>query len=87
MYYLSKLDKYYNLIKQKLSIRGASVRAVYEFILSERDPDIGTYSNFNKYIKSKGHKPVKTVVGHPRFENRSRYSGSGRLERRCINRK
>ena len=64
----SKLDKHYDLIKQKLSIRGANVRAVYEFILSERDPDIGTYSNFNKYIKSKGLKPVKTVVGHPRFE-------------------
>ena len=46
--------KHYDLIKQKLSIRGANVRAVYEFILSERDPNIGTYSNFNKYIKSKG---------------------------------
>ena len=43
--------------------RGANIRAVYEFILSERDPDIGTYSNFNKYIKSKGLKSVKTVVG------------------------
>lgn len=64
----SKLDKHYDLIKQKLSIRGANVRAVYEFILSERDPNIGTYSNFNKYIKSKGLKPVKTVAGHPRFE-------------------
>ena len=59
----SKLDKHYDLIKQKLSIRGANIRAVYEFILSERDPDIGTYSNFNKYIKSKGLKSVKTVVG------------------------
>ncbi len=64
----SKLDKHYDLIKQKLSIKGANVRAVYEFILSEKDPDIGTYSNFNKYIKSKGLKPVKTVPGHPRFE-------------------
>lgn len=64
----SKLDKHYELIKQKLSIKGANVRAVYEFILSEKDPDIGTYSNFNKYIKSKGLKPVKTTVGHPRFE-------------------
>ena len=64
----SKLDKHYELIKQKLSIKGANVRAVYEFILSEKDPDIGTYSNFNKYIKSKGLKPVKTTAGHPRFE-------------------
>lgn len=57
----SKLDKYYDIIKQKLSIKGANVRAVYEFILSERDPDIGTYSNFNKYIKSKGLKPKKLL--------------------------
>ena len=64
----SKLDQHYDLIKQKLSIRGANVRAVYEFILSERDPNIGTYSNFNKYVKSKGLKPAKTQKGHPRFE-------------------
>lgn len=64
----SKLDKHYDLIKQKLSIKGANVRAVYEFILSEQDPDIGTYSNFNKYIKSKGLKPLKATAGHPRFE-------------------
>ncbi|MDO4486593.1 MAG: hypothetical protein Q4C46_08400, partial [Bacillota bacterium] len=30
----SKLDKHYELIKKKLSIRGVNVRAVYEFILS-----------------------------------------------------
>ena len=64
----SKLDKHYDLIKQKLSIKGANARAVYEFILSERDPNIGTYSNFSKYIKSKGLKPIKTAAGHPRFE-------------------
>lgn len=58
----SKLDKHYNLIKQKHSIKGANVRAVYEFILSEQDPDIGTYSNFNKYIKSKGLKPIKSTA-------------------------
>ena len=36
----SKLDKHYDLIKQKLSIRGSNVRTVYEFILSERVSDI-----------------------------------------------
>lgn len=41
----SKLDKHYDLIKQKLSIRGANVRAVYEFILSERDPNIGIFAD------------------------------------------
>ena len=58
----SKLDPYLDIIKQKLSIRGVTARAVYEFILDEKD------SNFNKYIKAKGLKPVKTPKGHPRFE-------------------
>jgi hypothetical protein len=40
----SKLDKHYELIKQKLSIKGVNVRAVYELILSGKDPNIGTYS-------------------------------------------
>lgn len=64
----SRLDEHYELIKTKLSLRGANVRAVYEFIVDEVDPGIGTYSNFNKYIKSKGLKPVKTEKGHPRYE-------------------
>ena len=64
----SRLDEHYELIKTKLSLRGANVRAVYEFIVDEVDTDIGTYSNFNKYVKSKGLKPVKTEKGHPRYE-------------------
>ena len=64
----SKLEKDYELIKTKLAIRGSNVRAVYEFIISEKDPDIGTYSNFNKYVKSKGLKPKKSDGSHPRYE-------------------
>ena len=64
----SRLDEYYDLIKTKLSLRGANVRAVYEFIKDEVDSNIGTYSNFNKYVKSKGLKPKKTEKGHPRYE-------------------
>ena len=64
----SRLDKYFDLIKQKLDIRGANVRAVYEFIHDEVDPDIGSYSNFNKYVVSKNLKPKKTQKGHARFE-------------------
>lgn len=64
----SKLDKYEPLIKQKLSIKGSTVKAVYEYFISEIDSDIGSYSNFNKYIKSKNLKPKKTLKGHPRFE-------------------
>ena len=64
----SKLDKHLPLIKEKLAIKGSTIRAVYEFIIEERDPDIGTYSNFIKYVKSKGLQPKKTTSGHPRFE-------------------
>ena len=45
----SKLDKYKELIIQKLQIKGSNVKAVYEFIIDEVDNGIGTYSNFNKY--------------------------------------
>ena len=64
----SRLDEHYDLIKTKLSLRGANVRAVYEYIMDEVDSGIGTYSNFNKYVKSKGLKPKKTEKGHPRYE-------------------
>ena len=64
----SKLDCYEELIAQKLSIKGTTVKAVYEFFISEVDSSIGTYSNFNKYIKSKGLKPRRAEKGHPRFE-------------------
>ena len=64
----SRLDMHLDLIKQKLDIKGVNVKAVYEFIHDEVDPDIGSYSNFNKYVVSKGLKPKKTIKGHPRFE-------------------
>ena len=66
--YDGKLDKYKQLITKKLAIKGSNVRAVYEFIIDEVDPNIGTYSNFQKYIKSRGLKPKKNSTGHPRFE-------------------
>ncbi len=64
----SVLDKHIKLIKEKLNIKGTTIRAVYEYIVTEVDPNIGTYSNFNKYIKSKKLKPKKHEKGHPRFE-------------------
>ena len=64
----SKLDEHETLIRNKLSIKGVTVKAVYEFILTEVDPNIGSYSNFNKYIKRKGINLSKTEKGHPRFE-------------------
>ena len=63
----SKLDKYYDEIKSKLEIKGVTVKGVYEYFVS-KNYDIGTYSNFNKYIKRKGLKPRQKTIGHPRFE-------------------
>lgn len=63
----SKLDKYYDEIKLKLSIKGVTIRAVYEK-MKDDGLDVGTYSNFSKYVKRKEMKPEKSVKGHPRFE-------------------
>lgn len=63
----SMLDQYYDLICTKLEIRGITVKAVYEYLI-DQGFDIGGYSNFNKYIKSKGLKPKKTPKGHPRLD-------------------
>lgn len=46
----SKLDKHKELIKDKLSIPGANKQAVYKYITMNIDKDIGSYSNFNKYV-------------------------------------
>ena len=54
----SKLDKYYDEIKAKLAIKGITIKSVYEYLKS-KDKEIGTYSNFNNYIKKKGLKPQK----------------------------
>ena len=65
-YKTSKLDKYKELIGIKLAIKGVNVRSVYEYLISEIDSDIGTYSNFNKYVKKEGLKPSK--LQFPRYE-------------------
>jgi transposase len=63
----SMLDEYYDVIKQKMSIRGIHMKAVYEF-LKDNYKNIGSYSNFRKYINRKGLKPQKAQKGHPRYE-------------------
>ena len=57
----SQLDKYEELIKQKLAIRGTTMKAVYEYFISEVDSSIGTYSNFIKYIKSNSCSSLITI--------------------------
>ena len=64
----SKLDKYEILICRKLMIKGTTIKSVYEYIYNEIDSDIGSYSNFNKYLKRKEIRPKKHTKGHPRFE-------------------
>lgn len=64
----SKLDVYKDVIIQKLKIRGTNKMAVYQFLLDNYGPVVGSYSNFNKYCKQNGLKPSKIEKGHPRFE-------------------
>lgn len=63
-----RLDLYQDLIIQKLQIRGVTLKAVYEFLVSEVDSEIGGYSNFLKNTKSRKLVPAQNCSGHPRFE-------------------
>ena len=63
----SKLDKYKDEIRLKFSIHGITAKAVYEYLI-DKNYDIGSYSNFIKYIKNNDLKPSKKIKGHPRFE-------------------
>ena len=47
---VSKLDKHKELIKTKLKIPGVNKQAVYKYIIMTVDKEIGSYSNFNKYV-------------------------------------
>ena len=62
----SKLDRYYAEIKEKLAINGVTVSGVYQY-LNDKYSDIGTYSNFNKYIKLKKLKPKRIGKAHAMF--------------------
>ena len=65
----SKLDKYSDLIKEKLSIPGTNKKAVYEFIIMNVDNNIGSYSNFRKYTQKHADKLIpKSNDIHLRFE-------------------
>ena len=65
----SKLDDYKTEIVDKLEIKRLTVQGVYEFMVKKYGMErIGTYSNFNKYIKKNKLKPKKKDSGNPRFE-------------------
>lgn len=62
----SKLDKYLNDIKEKLELPGITVTGLYQYF---KDFDnVGTLSNFYKYIKKRNLKPPKNNKVHLRFE-------------------
>lgn len=50
----SKLDTYYEIIKEKLQYKGIHIKSVYEFLIDKyKLENIGTYSNFHKYVIKK----------------------------------
>lgn len=64
----SKLDKYKDVIRDKLTIKRITVRGVYEFMVDTHGYDsIGTYSNFMAFIKKNKLLPKNVKQGHPRF--------------------
>ena len=65
----SKLDKHLELIKDKLKIPGSNMKAVYKYITMNIDNDIGSYSNFRKYVNKNDELiKIKQEVAHVLFE-------------------
>lgn len=64
---LSKLDKYYEEIKSKISLSGINQMGLYQYLLN-KDDSIGTYSNFKKYLSKHNLRPAKTSKVHLRYE-------------------
>lgn len=62
----SKLDKFKEEIKEKLELPGVTITGLYQYFRKEED--IGTYSNFYKYIKKCNLKPLKNNKAHLRYE-------------------
>ena len=63
----SKLDEHYEEIKIKISLPGVTQMGLYQYIF-KKDNEIGTYSNFKKYLAKHNLKPTKSSSVHPRFE-------------------
>lgn len=65
----SKLDSHKTEIVDKLKIKRASVRGVYEFMVRKhRLETIGSYTNFLAYINKHELRPKNKTQGHPRVE-------------------
>ena len=64
---LSKLDKYYDEIKVKIDLPGVNAVGIYQYLL-KKDPLIGSYSNFQAYLKKHNLKIKNSSNIHLRFE-------------------
>lgn len=65
----SALDDYVDIIKDKLNIPGSNMKAVYEFIKTNVDDSIGSYSNFRKYVNKNDELiKIKENTAKVRFE-------------------
>ena len=62
----SKLDEIKDEIKEKLELPGITITGLYQYFKKEKD--IGTYSNFYKYIQKHKLKPKTNSKAHLRFE-------------------
>lgn len=66
--YSSKLDKYLELIKEKLEIVGITYIGIYKFLVNEKGYE-GSYSNFKAFLKSRNlSKPRYKNTPHVKFE-------------------
>lgn len=63
----SKLDKHYDEIKMKINLCGMTQMGLYQYIF-DKDNQIGTYSNFKKYLSKRNLKPSKSIDAHLRYE-------------------
>lgn len=63
----SKLDPYYDEIKDKIKLPGVNIMGLYQYFY-DKNNQIGTYSNFKKYLKKHNLKPTKNIEVHPRYE-------------------
>lgn len=65
----SRLDKHFELIKEKLKTPGTNMKAIYMYIIMNIDDNIGSYSNFRKYIqKNEELLIIKNTDAHVLFE-------------------
>ncbi len=75
----SKLDKYKAEIVNKLVIKRITVQGVYQFMVKKYGVAlIGSYANFNRYVKSNKLKPKLKKHGYPRFEKN--YGEQGQVD-------